>query len=439
MRRHGAILIRQTAYLHTQSLAETAAALGLLLGWRGLTGGGGTRALAGGCALPGRPGGWPGHGRRHRGCGRRHGLQRAASLEFRSLIGLGPVIHAVILVALALEDRPPQLPHVVVVRCLQELKVPGILQVCRDLGGEALAQLVDGRGALDLADHGVALLEVVRLQALPRQAAAQEVDQHMPQRLAVVAPALLLAEMRVDAHVARRACQALVLAVRDVFARLGVDVLLGQAKVNDVDGAVTRERLAVDKEVLRLDVAEDDVLRVHVLEPADQLDRRHTDGFERELAGAHVKKILEGGPEELEDERIVLATLAVVVDLRDAKVASQQLIEPKLKVELWGAGARGLHLNGDILTCVHILAKTELSKVSSADFLANLIVFTDHVNALVLAIALGRAGAGCTRAAGCRGSLGHDEWSMIERNRPGRKNVDKTKSSADHVPTGPVL
>eukprot|EP00047_Mylnosiga_fluctuans_P020326 m.90994 g.90994 ORF g.90994 m.90994 type:complete len:357 (-) comp8483_c0_seq2:228-1298(-) len=356
MRRHGAILIRQTAYLHTQSLAETAAALGLLLGWRGLTGGGGTRALAGGCALPGRPGGWPGHGRRHRGCGRRHGLQRAASLEFRSLIGLGPVIHAVILVALALEDRPPQLPHVVVVRCLQELKVPGILQVCRDLGGEALAQLVDGRGALDLADHGVALLEVVRLQALPRQAAAQEVDQHMPQRLAVVAPALLLAEMRVDAHVARRACQALVLAVRDVFARLGVDVLLRQAKVDDVDGAVSGDRLAVDEKVLGLDVAEDDVLRVHILEPCDQLDRRHADRLDRELAAAHIEEILERGPEQLEDERVVLAACTEIEDLRDADVASQNLVETVLNVELRCPSIRRLHLDGNVFIVVDVLA-----------------------------------------------------------------------------------
>ncbi len=38
-------------------------------------------------------------------------------------------------------------------------------------------------------------------------------------------------EMRVDAHVAGRACQTLVLSVWDVSSSVGVNVLLGQSKV----------------------------------------------------------------------------------------------------------------------------------------------------------------------------------------------------------------
>jgi hypothetical protein len=41
--------------------------------------------------------------------------------------------------------------------------------------------------------------------------------------------------MRVDAHIARCPAKAFALAVRDVLLRLGVAVLLGHAKVDDVD------------------------------------------------------------------------------------------------------------------------------------------------------------------------------------------------------------
>lgn len=45
--------------------------------------------------------------------------------------------------------------------------------------------------------------------------------------------------MCVDAHVPCRSRQALVLSIGDVFFGLGVNVLFGQAEVNDVDGVLT--------------------------------------------------------------------------------------------------------------------------------------------------------------------------------------------------------
>jgi len=70
---------------------------------------------------------------------------------------------------------------------------------------------------------------------LPGQRAAQEVHEHVAERLDVVAPRLLDAQVRVDGRVARGARQVLVLAVGYVDVRLRVAVLLRQAKVNDVD------------------------------------------------------------------------------------------------------------------------------------------------------------------------------------------------------------
>ena len=87
----------------------------------------------------------------------------------------------------------------------------------------------------------------------------------MAQGLQVVPSRLLLAQVGVDAHVPRGAGQAFVLPVWNVFVGVGVDVLLGQAEVDDVDDFVLLGRGATDQEVLRLDVSVDQMLGVDVL------------------------------------------------------------------------------------------------------------------------------------------------------------------------------
>lgn len=78
---------------------------------------------------------------------------------------------------------------------------------------------------------------------------------------------LTFAQVRVDAHVTRRARQALVLPVGDVFFGLGVYVLFGQTKVDDVDGVLPLAAGPPHQEVLRLHVSVYQALGVHVLHP----------------------------------------------------------------------------------------------------------------------------------------------------------------------------
>ena len=51
------------------------------------------------------------------------------------------------------------------------------------------------------------------------------------------------------------------------------------------------------EEVVRLDVAVDEVFAVDVLHPADHLIGQHEDRLHRKLAGAEVEEILERGPQ----------------------------------------------------------------------------------------------------------------------------------------------
>lgn len=63
--------------------------------------------------------------------------------------------------------------------------------------------------------------------------------------------------MRVDGHISGGASQTLMLPVWNVFFGLGVDVLFGQAKVNDVDYVLLFVPLPSDEEVFRFYISID--------------------------------------------------------------------------------------------------------------------------------------------------------------------------------------
>lgn len=71
--------------------------------------------------------------------------------------------------------------------------------------------------------------------------------------------------MRIDGHISGSASQALMLPVWNVFFGLGVDVLFGQTKVDDVDDVFLFVSLPSDEKVFRFHISIDEVFRVHVL------------------------------------------------------------------------------------------------------------------------------------------------------------------------------
>lgn len=73
--------------------------------------------------------------------------------------------------------------------------------------------------------------------------------------------------MCVNAHVACRPSQTLVLPIGDVFFGLGVYVFFGQTKVNDVDGVLPLASWPPNKKVFRLHVSVDQTLGVDILHP----------------------------------------------------------------------------------------------------------------------------------------------------------------------------
>ena len=75
--------------------------------------------------------------------------------------------------------------------------------------------------------------------------------------------------MSVYTHVSGGAGETLVFPIRDVFVCLRVDVLFGQAKVDDVYYILVGSRVAPEEEVLWLNVTVYQVFAVHILNSCD--------------------------------------------------------------------------------------------------------------------------------------------------------------------------
>ena len=136
----------------------------------------------------------------------------------------------------------------------------------------SIAKIFDSGCLLLLTNLLVLLLVSGSLQSLPGETTPQEVHENMTQSLQVISSRLLTAQVCVDTHVASSARQGLALAVRDVLLGLGVTVLLGHAEIDDMDDVGGLGRRAADEEVVRLDIAVDQVLLMNCLH-ARKLDR----------------------------------------------------------------------------------------------------------------------------------------------------------------------
>jgi hypothetical protein len=214
--------------------------------------------------------------------GRGMGLHYLPAL---SIVQLHPVVLAVLNLASALERLSEEFAQVVVVRCILEAEVANVAQILVKLlcnlltkryysnvircehTREAVAEILNRGCLLLLADLLVLLLVGSSLQALPWQTASQEVHEDVTQSFQIVPTRLLTSQVSVDTHVTRRTGERLALSVWNVLLRLGVTVLLGHTEVDDVNYIGTLRAWSTNEEVVRLDVAVDEILLVDGLNP----------------------------------------------------------------------------------------------------------------------------------------------------------------------------
>jgi len=95
--------------------------------------------------------------------------------------------------------------------------------------------------------------------------------------------------MSVDAGITCCASEVLVLPIRNVLMRLGIAILLGQTKIDNVDLICLLAK--THQKVVRLDVTMDERLGVDVLDAAEHLFSKHQDRLERKFARTEVEKV----------------------------------------------------------------------------------------------------------------------------------------------------
>ena len=260
----------------------------------------------------------------------------------------GPIEDVVILEAFTNEQITEDLAEVRVVGLVVEAKRASVVEVDGELVGEATAENLGGGGHLLLHDAVVLLLLSGSLQTLPGQRSTAEVKHNVAQGFHVVTTGLLNTQVGVDTGVASGTGQVLVLTVRDVEVSLGVTVLFGQAKVDNVDLVSTLAD--THEEVIGLNVTVDEGLGVDVLDAGDKLVGQEEDGLQRELAVAEVEEILERRAEEIEDHGVVVTLGAEPADQGNTDTAGKRLVDAGLIFELRVLGLDAFKLDGNLLT-----------------------------------------------------------------------------------------
>ena len=142
-----------------------------------------------------------------------------------------------------------------------------VVHVLFEFRGLVHAQLINSDLLLLALDVIIFLVFGASWEALPGQAAAQEVNQYVTNSFEVVSAALLVANVRADRGVPGGSCQVLALTEGNMLS-LRILVALGQAEVNDVD-VIFGALVAANQEVVWLDVSVDNALLVHFLNSVD--------------------------------------------------------------------------------------------------------------------------------------------------------------------------
>jgi len=102
---------------------------------------------------------------------------------------------------------------------------------------------------------------------------------------------------------------------------LWVAVLLGQAKVNNIDLVPTLAN--AHQEVIRLDIAVDEGFGMDVLNPGDELIGEEENRLQGKFAVAKVEQVLQAGTKKVENHGIVVTFRTEPANKGDANSSGQ--------------------------------------------------------------------------------------------------------------------
>lgn len=282
-----------------------------------------------------------------------------------------PVKSRIVLISEVFEEILEQVLDVLVVRLVLEIESSAVLHIGNELLGEPSAKIFEVGHDLLLLDLLVLLLDAASPEALPRELSSQEVHEHVPDALHVVAASLLDPDVGIDGGVSGGSGQTLAVLVLDVLT-VGRHELLGEAEIDDEDPV--RVLSAAGGKVIGLDVSVDDTTGVDVLDPLDGLLGDHQDGLDRELPAAQVEQVLETLAEQVHDHEVVVALGAVVQDLGncladDGGIGVEPQVDLAFVVQLLVLRVHILELNRYLLFGFFVNGLPDLSEGAASQFL----------------------------------------------------------------------
>ena len=132
-----------------------------------------------------------------------------------------------------MEEVAEKLAQVSVVGFVVESQGATEIKIGGEFTWESFTKHFDWSRQLLFADSLILLLFGLGFQALPRQAAAVEVHQHVAERLQIIPTGLFDAKVCVDTRISGGTRQVFVFSVWDVGVGSGVAVFLGKAEINN--------------------------------------------------------------------------------------------------------------------------------------------------------------------------------------------------------------
>lgn len=209
--------------------------------------------------------------------------------------------------------------------------------------------------------------------------------------------------------------------------RLGVTVLLGQTKVDNIDLVATLTN--THEEVVGLDITVNERLGVDVLDARNQLISEKQHSLEREFAVAEVEEILQTGSEEVKDHGVVVTLGTEPTDKGNTNTAGQGLVDSGLILKLGVLGLDALELDGNLLAGDDVGAEVNITEGTRTDLATDAVLVTDTK---ILPLSLAMCSYSWERAARWT------DWALSARAymAPGKtvSIVEMNRSTTIHLP-----
>mmetsp|Transcript_16856 Transcript_16856/g.47863 ORF Transcript_16856/g.47863 Transcript_16856/m.47863 type:complete len:216 (+) Transcript_16856:650-1297(+) len=159
--------------------------------------------------------------------------------------------------------------------------------------------------------------------------------------------------------------------------------LHGHAQVGKLEPWVLRR--VGHEEVVRLNVAVDEVLGVQVFDAVQHLVRDHQHGLQAKLAAANVEQVLEGGPQQIHDHHIVVALDVAVMHRSDARDSLEVFDQLRLIHEHRVLGLHAFALHRQLLPGLRIHCKVDVTERAGPQLAAQAVDATDPADLSMVA------------------------------------------------------